>query len=204
MKIHQEGILFILISSILAALGFVINFKFCLIMSVIALGITYFFRDPDRVMPDGENIILSPCDGKVIDISPDQYQGENYMRVSVFLNINDVHVNRIPLSGKITQKIHKLGTFAHAASQQALLNNENLTLKIEGAITIFVRQVAGFVARRIVCYPKNGDDVKIGERYGIIKFGSRMDLFLPNTVSMNIKKGQIMIGGETVIAFFKA
>lgn len=200
MKFHQEGMPFIAGSTLLAILALVINGTFGCIMTALALSVLYFFRDPERVLPDEDNIIISPADGKVIDVSQDQYQGTKYMRVSIFLNVYDVHVNRIPLAGKITQKTYKRGTFVHAGSEKAGQTNESLTLKIEGKITMFVRQVAGMVARRIICYADNGDSVKIGERYGIIKFGSRVDLFLPLETKIVVKKGQTTIGGETIIA----
>lgn len=197
---HQEGMPFIVGSAILAILAHIINTSFGILATALALGVLYFFRDPERVLPNTENIVLSPCDGKVIDVSQDTHQGGTYKRVSIFLNVYDVHVNRIPISGKVTQKVYKRGTFAHAGSDKALHSNESLTLKIEGKITMFVRQVAGMIARRIVCYTENGDEVKIGERYGIIKFGSRVDMFLPTNVEVIVKKGQTTIGGETIIA----
>lgn len=201
MKFHQEGIPFIVGSVLLAALAFMINTVFGLSMGLLAAFVAYFFRDPERVLPDdAENLIISPADGRVVDVSEDQYNSQKYMRVSIFLNVDDVHVNRIPLSGKITQKLYKKGSFLHANSHRASNMNESLMLKIEGKITLFTRQVAGMVARRIVCYAENGDMVRVGDRYGIIKFGSRVDLLLPLDTKILIKTHQTMVGGETVIA----
>ena len=200
MRFHQEGMPFIVGSAVLALLAHIINTSFGLLATALALGVLYFFRDPERVLPNTDNVVISPCDGVVIDVSEDELQSQKYTRISIFMNVYDVHVNRIPLSGKVTQKMYKRGTFAHAGSAKAGASNENLTLKIEGKITMFVRQVAGMVARRIVCYAENGDEVKIGDRYGIIKFGSRVDMYLPIGTEIVVKKGQTMTGAETIIA----
>lgn len=222
MKINQEGVLFVISAAILALFAHIINTSFGLIMSALALFVAYFFRDPERVLPDVEDAVISPGDGIIVDVSQDtcaMHGDEPLMRISIFLHLWDVHVNRIPYSGKVVKKTYTKGTFAHAESERALQSNENLMLKIEGTrrsgsadagdrvsdikITVYVRQVSGILGRRIVCYSEVGDVVKVGERYGIIKFGSRMDLYLPLDVKILVKKGQTMIGGETIIAVLK-
>ncbi len=202
MKFHQEGMPFIIGSAIFALLANVIHTTFGIFAIAIAGFIAYFFRDPERVIPDGdiEDFVLSPSDGIVIGIAEDVYMEEKVQRISIFLHLWDVHVIRVPHSGKITHKIYKKGTFAHAESEKALNRNENLAIKIEGKITMVCRQVAGLLGRRIICDVETGDTIKAGDRYGIIKFGSRMDLYLPTNVNILVKKGQTMIGGETIIA----
>lgn len=203
MKFHVEGMPFIIGSAIFAVLAYIINPAFGLLVSAFGLLVGYFFRDPERVAPDYINLedaVISPSDGVVISVAEDTKDDEKFTRISIFLNVFDVHVTRIPYSGKVTKRTYQKGSFAHAESDKALHRNENLALTIEGKHKVIVRQVAGLVARRIVCYSENGDNVVAGERYGIIKFGSRMDLYLPLSSKVLVKKGQTMIGGETVLA----
>jgi phosphatidylserine decarboxylase len=205
MRIHPEGTPFIVASGLISALAYIINPHFGNLMLFLTFFIVYFFRNPKRVIPVEKNVIVSPADGIVIDIASDNPfdNSQDFIRVSIFLRVWDVHVNRIPLSGTIIEKSYKKGTFSHAETRKALNSNEHLILKIEGRVTYFVRQVAGMIARRIVCYSENGDTVKTGERYGIIKFGSRVDVYLPSNIDIKVQKGQTMIGGETVIAKIK-
>lgn len=207
MRIHPEGMPFLIGSAILSILAYMINVNFGLAALALTFFIGYFFRDPERVSPDDQLAIISPSDGVIIDVSEDKSPIENseekFTRVSIFLRVWDVHVNRMPIGGSIIQKIYKRGGFAHAETEKALNYNESLTLKIKGRIEICVRQVAGMIARRIVCYAEHGDSYKAGERYGIIKFGSRVDLYIPKTCEVFVKKGQTMIGGETIIARIK-
>lgn len=200
MKFHQEGMPFIIGACLFALLGFILKPQIGLILAPIAGFMFYFFRDPERVMPEKiDNIILSPADGKIVDIAKDTYNGKTVTRISIFLNVDDVHINRIPISGKVKNRIYRKGGFAHAASDKAL-ENESLTLEIEGKVTVAVRQVAGFLARRIVCYPDTNDNVVIGNRYGLIKFSSRVDLFLPENIKLAVLPKQTVVGGETVLA----
>jgi len=206
MKFHTEGMPFIAGSAIFAVLAYIIAPAFGLLVSGFALFVAYFFRDPERILPDSVNLedaVISPSDGIVIGVSEDTKDDEKFTRISIFLNVFDVHVTRIPYSGKVTKRSYQKGSFAHAETDKAFHRNENLALTIEGKEKVIVRQVAGLIARRIVCYAENGDQVKVGDRYGIIKFGSRMDLFLPLKSQVLVKKGQTMIGGETVLAIIK-
>lgn len=208
MKIHTEGRIFIAIGALAAALCFIMYPYYGLIVSAITGFFLFVFRDPERIMPDRENIILSPCDGKIIDISEDVYQGENYLRVSMFLNLSNVQVVRMPISGQITQAIYKCVKSENIATFASV---EELIFKIEGDINIFLKQ-AGHT-KVMNRYLSNGAEVKMGDRYGIINFvsnfrwmdffGHKIEMFLPTNVEINVKKGQTLIGGETILAFFK-
>ncbi|MDD3288011.1 MAG: phosphatidylserine decarboxylase [Alphaproteobacteria bacterium] len=173
----------------------------------------YFFRDPDRVTPVRPGVIVSPADGKVIaieEVIPEADLGLGAgprTRISVFLNIFDVHINRSPASGTVIATRYRAGKFLHAASDKASVDNERMAVVMElggqhpysGQIFGFV-QIAGLVARRIVCCVKQGDKLIAGERYGLIRFGSRADIYLPTGLKATVLVGQYMIGGETVLA----
>ncbi len=164
---------------------------------VLAAFCLYFFRDPDRVPPSGD-VLVSPADGKVVavrELSP----GET--RVSIFLNIFDVHVNRAPISGKITDILYQSGKFLVASHEAASSDNEQNTLIIEGQGTrVVCRQIAGLIARRIVCYKHAGDSVAPGERIGYIKFGSRVDVLFGPEWQTIVKPGDRVSGGTSIIA----
>ncbi|MEB3701857.1 Phosphatidylserine decarboxylase proenzyme [Candidatus Bealeia paramacronuclearis] len=181
-------------------------------LGIVGVGLTlwciYFFRDPERVTPQDSQVVVSPADGYVSMITkavPPQelrWQEGELTRVSIFLNVFDVHVNRIPVSGKIIKAHYYPGKFFNASLDKASEFNErnSLVIKTEGGQEILVVQIAGLIARRILCEAKDGDDVKAGDRYGIIRFGSRTDIYLPKGVDSQVLVGQYMIGGETVIA----
>ena len=168
----------------------------------------YFFRDPPRVTPTREGLIVSPADGRLEMIEqaappPELDMGdEPLMRVSVFLNVFDVHVNRVPLGGVVTALSYRPGLFLNAALDKASEENERMSVRLEsddGRQIAFV-QIAGLVARRIKCDLKQGDKVTTGQVFGLIRFGSRMDVYLPQGVQPLVALGQRMIAGETVIA----
>ncbi len=166
---------------------------------ILAAFCLYFFRDPERIIPEGD-VAVSPADGKVVHIRPTPDGGK---RLSIFLNIFNVHVNRIPVSGRITGIEYKAGSFAMAHKEVASEQNEQNTLAIEpddGASAVVVKQIAGLVARRIVCYKKIGDRVEKGERFGLIKFGSRADLFLGPEWELTVKVGDKVAGASTTLA----
>ena len=173
----------------------------------------YFFRDPARVTPVRPGLIVSPADGKVVliqDVVPDSEFGlgdDMRTRISVFLNVFDVHVNRVPASGTITARRYRPGKFVNASLDKASTDNERmaLTIKLDGdhpkaGESITVVQIAGLIARRILCDAQERNEVKTGERFGIIRFGSRTDIYLPLGVKPLVSIGQYMIGGETVLA----
>lgn len=174
-------------------------------VSILTVFLTSFFRDPERTPPAGENLILSPGDGKIILIEPfvDE-QGRKYKLVSMFLSVFDVHINRIPISGTVTSIKYTEGEFRRAFEREAVTENERNEITIESPSgSVKFAQVAGILARRIVCRIKLGEKVTRGERFGMIKFGSRIDLFLTEDVELRVKVGDKVIGGETVIGAFK-
>lgn len=177
------------------------------ITSILATVLTvYFFRDPERTISDETSAILSPADGKVVEIK-DEFEG-NYLkaettRVSIFLSVFDVHVNRIPISGTVGYFQYQRGDFLKAYKSEASEVNEQTIIGIENnEKKILFKQIAGLLARRIVCYVRQGHRVKLGERFGIIKFGSRVDIFLPQDVEIKVKLRQRVKGGESIIGVF--
>ncbi len=163
----------------------------------LVLFMAYFFRDPSRKVPNEANIIVSAADGRVTRVE----NRETGKFVSVFLSPLDVHVNRSPISGKITQVDYVFGKKMPATSNNASLVNERNSLTIEGEnATVIVTQIAGIVARRIVCWNKKDDYLERGQRFGLIKFSSRTDLLMPQNVEVLVKEGDRVVGGETIIA----
>ncbi len=164
-----------------------------------------FFRDPDRKIPEGNNIIISPADGKVTTIKKinDLDVGDNSTLVSIFLNIFDVHANRVPISGKVISVNHKGGQFVSAFRHDAADVNEQTTTLFDTALgAVKVKQIAGLIARRILCYAKSGEKMEQGERLGFIMFGSRTDVIFPPSINVLVKVGQRVVGTETIIGNF--
>jgi len=186
--------------SFAAAGGFVTYLTkpvFGLPLFVLAAFCLYFFRDPDREIPSGP-VAVSPADGKVVAIVP--ISGTE-TRVSIFLNIFDVHVNRTPVAGTITSVVYQPGQFLVASREEASQVNEQNTITVEGEGTrVVYKQIAGIIARRVVCWKKAGDQVTLGERIGLIKFGSRMDVILGPEWDITIRVGERVAGGSSVIA----
>ncbi len=174
--------------------------------SCIALFTLYFFRDPSRKKPDGQDIVLAPADGRVVLIKKmsHPYTGPDSTCVSIFMSIFNVHVNRIPASGRITHLAYHPGNYHMAFDHKSMNDNERMEIGIEQrkGNRVFFTQVAGFAARRIVCNLDIGDTVQAGERFGMIKFGSRLDIIVPEGVILSIAKGQKCSAGETVIGTF--
>ena len=177
-------------------------------ISVVITGfIVLFFRDPERVIPPGENVIVSPADGKIILIQEVKYPAlgdETYRQVSIFMSVFNVHVNRAPLAGTVENVMYHPGKFFVASLNKAsLLNEQNsiiLTRTMNGKpVRILVKQIAGLIARRIVCYAKPGVNYAKGERFGLIRFGSRVDLFLPQQTTLAVKLNDHVKGGATII-----
>lgn len=210
-SIHKEGFIFIIIFLVVTIiLGSFSNFLGAVGL-ILSLWCCYFFRDPERVVPIGENLIISPADGVVqkIEDAPMPVNltssGEVRTRVSIFLNVFNVHVNRVPASGEITKLYYHEGKFFNASLDKASEFNERqeVLMKMDNGDEIAFSQIAGLVARRIVCDLKDNQEVKAGERFGIIRFGSRMDVYLPKNVKPLVTVGQTVIGGETIIADLK-
>lgn len=166
--------------------------------------VLYFFRDPDRVTPQDDSLIISPADGKVVliqDVQEDEYVGEEVTQVSIFLSPLNVHVNRNPVSGKVEYLKYYPGKYLMAWEDHASEMNERAHFGVRhpSGIKMMFKQITGFLARRIVYHIKEGDELKAGERFGIMKFGSRMDLLLPKNVKINVKIGDNTVAGESII-----
>jgi phosphatidylserine decarboxylase len=171
------------------------------------LFVTWFFRDPERVIPEDPNAIVSPGDGRIVEIVPEKdplLEKDGYTRISVFLNVFNVHVNRVPISGKIQAYRYNKGKFLNASSHKASMDNEQSAILLNnGHVTILVKQIAGLIARRIVCLAKEGDEFQRGQRYGLIRFGSRMDVFVPEGTEIKVAIGDIVSGGSSIIGYLK-
>jgi phosphatidylserine decarboxylase len=175
-----------------------------LIPLILTLFIAYFFRDPDRKVPEGDGIIVAPADGKVILIEvirEERYLKDDVIEISIFMSPLDVHVNRAPCDGSVACVAHSPGRYHSAFTHQASEENEHIAMVLNSRHgRVLVRQVAGFLARRAVCRVKEGDSLRKGDRYGIIKFGSRVDLYLPRISDIVVKSGDRVKAGETVLA----
>ena len=207
-KIHKEGYKFLAIS-ILATFIILFFSKFLgLVFILITVWVYYFFRDPERYCINDDSYLVSPADGLITDISeksgPEELRLENttFTKVSVFMNVFNCHVNRFPIDCKVNEVFYKPGDFVNASLDDASINNERNLIKITSVQNdeIVVTQVAGLVARRIVSYCNNTENYKQGQSFGIIRFGSRVDLFFKNNFKVLVKKGQTVIGGETLLA----
>ena len=206
LKIHNEGWVY-LVSTIILTIIVIPFFIFVgIFFAILSIYIFYFFRDPNRTIPlDG--FIVSPADGTVTYIgdanTPFDIENNNqlYTKISIFLSIFDVHVNRMPIDGTIKEIKYIPGKFINATLDKSSEQNEKNIIKIsDGTYNYFVVQIAGLIARRIVCNVNKNQDLKKGERIGIIKFGSRVDLYLPKSNKVLVSKGQKVIGGETIIS----
>ena len=167
---------------------------------VVALFMAFFFRDPKRVPPSDPDVVVSPADGRVTRIGPASSGADAPNVISIFLSPLDVHINRSPIPGKIVDMIYSPGKFLMATNEKASLVNEQNALTIQGEkITVVCKQIAGILARRVVCWKGKGDNLGLGERFGMIKFSSRTDVLLPANVKITVKEGQRVRGGTTVI-----
>lgn len=204
-KFAKEGWLFIGISSSLAlAVLFLAGFLPALPFILVAVFVLQFFRDPARTIPQDENVILSPADGKIICIEKalDPYQNVEALKISVFMNVFNVHSNRSPVDGEVIDIQYFKGKFVNADFDKASSENERnaVVVRLTNGVKITFVQVAGLVARRILCYTKIGNMLKRGERYGFIRFGSRVDLYLPLDVVPLVTIGQKVKATETILA----
>lgn len=211
---HKEGRRFVAIAGAITAAMFLLArlLPMLTILAWIMMGITiwvyYFFRDPKRFTPTREGLIVSPADGIISLIEPAVPPEELGMgpealtRVSVFMNVFNCHVNRVPIGGEVVSIAYRPGKFFNASLDKASVDNErnSLCIQMDDGRQIAVVQIAGLVARRIVCFSKYGDTLKTGERFGLIRFGSRLDVYLPKGVQPMVSLGQTMVAGETVLA----
>ena len=206
LPIAREGVPFVLAVGVPALLtGFLGWNGFSLVLGVLACYTAWFFRNPYRKIPPGKHLIVSPGDGRVIAIQEEfepRFLKEQSLRISIFLNVFDVHINRIPCAGKIADIAYQPGMFLNANSPEATIRNEQNAVMIEmpDKGKVLCVQVAGLIARRIVCWASPGETVKSGERFGLIRFGSRMDTFLPLGSTARVEVGARVKGGETILA----
>lgn len=200
-RFHKEVSAALIILFLLVVFFYFI-YKPLFVISLIFLIFTfYFFRDPERVVPIGDDILVSPADGLITNITEIKEGKKLYTKVSIFLSIFNVHIQRLPISGEVTKVDYIEGKFINATLDKASDENERLKITIKnGNNLIYVTQIAGLIARRIVNYVKPNENINQGDRYGIIKFGSRVDIEFPNSYSLMVNVGQQCIGGETIIA----
>ena len=205
--IHPEGLkIFAVAALIFITLGIFIPCSISITLPLLAF-VFYFFRNPPRVTPEGDNLIISPADGIVSNIKyvvPPKEMGlgdEELLRVSIFMSVFNVHVNRAPTSGTVDALTYRPGKFVNIADKDSEDNErQEITIKREDGIKIGFIQIAGLVARRIYCPLKVGENVKKGSVFGMIRFGSRLDVFMPKGVYPKVLPGQIMVAGETILA----
>jgi phosphatidylserine decarboxylase len=202
LRIVRDGIPFIFVPALLGAVAFVFGYwPVGLFFALITLFMAYFFRDPNRELPVDPNLVVSPADGRVTLVKElAAEQPDSAKLVSIFLSPFDVHINRAPIGGRITDITYAKGKFLMATNANASLMNEQNILTIEGEkITVVCKQIAGILARRIVCWKKKGERVMLGERFGLIKFSSRTDVILPGNVDVLVSEGMKVKGGTSII-----
>ena len=206
-KIHAEGYKFLVIAGIITIIFYIFSSFLGLIGLVLTIWVYYFFRDPDRIIINDDNYLVSPADGEVIKVEevdgPKELGLENkkFKKISIFMNVFDCHVNRTPCGGKIEEILYKPGKFVNASLDKASEDNERNYYKIKDPHNnnIVLVQIAGLVARRIVCEASKDQDLKQGDKVGIIRFGSRADVYYENYEPL-VKVGQRAISGETLLA----
>jgi phosphatidylserine decarboxylase len=208
----REGLPFIAVAAVVAvgAYALALNRRswplwlLAFVLTLVAVWVAYFFRDPERTGPRGDSLVIAPADGRVVQVAtldePTYLRGAA-LRISIFMNVFNVHVNRYPVSGTVEWVHYNPGRFLNAAAEKASLENEQMSVGIaHGTTRVLVRQIAGLIARRIVTYSKVGDDARQGVRMGLIRFGSRVDVFLPPGAVVQVQVGQTTTAGTTVLA----
>jgi phosphatidylserine decarboxylase len=201
-RIAREGILYVLVPAALMIVCFFLGFWLLgLLFGVLSAFMLFFFRDPKREPPLDKDVVVAPADGRVTRIKP--IQGDtpaSATLISIFLSPLDVHINRAPIAGEVTNVSYTRGKFLMATNERASLVNEQNALTIKGQeITVVCKQIAGILARRIVCWKRAGEKVTLGERFGLIKFSSRTDVLLPANVEVLVSEGNKVRGGTTII-----
>jgi phosphatidylserine decarboxylase len=207
----REGLVFIAIAALIAAGTYALALNrrswplwlLAFLLTVIALWVAYFFRDPERTGERSEQVVIAPADGKVVlisEVDEPSFMAGRAQRVSIFMNVFNVHVNRYPVSGVVRYVQYNPGKFLNAAVEKSSLENEQMSVGIETPRgRILVRQIAGLIARRIVTYSKVGEKVNQGDRMGLIRFGSRVDVVLPTDAKIRVKIGEMTVAGTTVV-----
>ena len=211
MSFAREGIDFIAVAALAAAAAYAIALNrrswplwlLAFLLTLLALWVAYFFRDPERKGERGEQLVVAPADGRVVmvtEVDEPAFLHGRAARVSIFMNVFNVHVNRYPVSGTVRYVHRAEGRFLNAATEQSSLENEQTSVGIETAShRVLVRQIAGLIARRIVTYGREGERVEQGERMGLIRFGSRVDVFMPVGSAVRVKVGDLTVAGTTVV-----
>ena len=207
--IHTEGYKFLVISVIVTLILLALNSFIGIIGILLTVWVYYFFRDPERFPMKDNNFLIAPADGMICQISEDvsgpkelSLENEKFTKVCIFMNVFNCHVNRFPIDCKVDEVFYKPGEYLNASLDDASLKNERNIIKITSTLNdkIVVTQVAGLVARRIISYCNSEDKFEQGQRFGIIRFGSRVDLLFPNNFRVLVKKGQTVVGGESLLA----
>jgi phosphatidylserine decarboxylase len=209
----REGLLYIVIAALVAGGTFLLALNrrswplwlLAVALVLVALWVAYFFRDPERSGDRGARLVIAPADGKVVlisEVDEPTFMGGRARRVSIFMNVFSVHVNRYPVDGVVRHVQYVKGKFVNAGGEQASLENEQRSVGIEtpGHQRVLVRQIAGLIARRIITYSKEGESVRQGERMGLIRFGSRVDVFVPMESVVRVKLGDLTVAGQSVVA----
>ncbi|HEX6600647.1 MAG TPA: phosphatidylserine decarboxylase family protein [Gemmatimonadaceae bacterium] len=212
MSFAREGLIFIAIAALVAAGTYALALNrrswplwlLAFLLTVIALWVAYFFRDPERTGARGDQLVIAPADGKVVldtIVEEPAFMGGPSRRISIFMNVFNVHVNRYPVTGTVGYLHYNPGKFLNAAAEKSSLENEQMSVGIETSRgRVLVRQIAGLIARRIVTYSRQGEHVDQGQRMGLIRFGSRVDVFLPVNATVRVKIGDLTVAGSSVIA----
>jgi len=208
----REGYPFIGIATVLAVAAFALALArrswslwlLAVVITILALWVAYFFRDPERSGERGSSIVVAPADGKLImitEVDEPAFIGGKATRLSIFMNVFNVHVNRYPVDGTVEYVHYNPGKFLNAAAEKSSIENEQSSVGIDtGAHRVLVRQIAGLIARRIVTYSQKGQQVRQGDRMGLIRFGSRVDVFLPTEARLRVQLGTLTTAGTTVLA----
>jgi phosphatidylserine decarboxylase len=205
--IAKEGLPFLIPVVLLTVTLGIMGWEVWMSLGILfSLFVAYFFRNPRREIPNLQNIVISPADGRIIyvgECEEGRFLKEKALKVSIFMSLFDVHLNRAPIAGKVLERNYLPGRFLVAnVEKSSLLNEQNaVILETEDRMKILLIQIAGFVARRIVCYAKAGDTLRRGEIFGLIRFGSRVDLYLPPAVKPIVRVGQHVKGGESIIGY---
>lgn len=212
MNFAKEGLVFIAVAALLAtgAFGLALSRRswllwlFAIVFLLLAIWVGYFFRDPERQGQRGDRLVISPADGRVVmitDVDEPTFMQGRATRISIFMNVFNVHVNRYPISGVVKYVQYNPGKFLNAAVDKASLENEQMSVGIAtGKYRVLARQIAGLIARRIKNYAQVGDSATQGQRMGIIRFGSRVDVFVPTESTVRVKLGDLPVAGVTVLA----
>ena len=212
MSVAREGIPFIGIAAALAAGALALAvmkrswplWLLAFLLLVVAVWVAYFFRDPERTGVRGESLVIAPADGRIVmitDVDEPSFIHGRATRISIFMNVFNVHVNRYPVSGTVQYVHYNPGRFINAAADKASLDNEQMSVGLESSgRKLLVRQIAGAIARRIVTYSRVGDAARQGERFGLIRFGSRVDVFVPPSSAVRVQVGEKTVAGTTLLA----